>query len=264
MATAACHRGSEGARCRLRNYDTAVSDAVTFPKIVDDAHYHLWTDALHGRALAKQAKNRWDRSTYVRWTVTTAWTVLEMACDAALETTGIGRRFKKNLNEACEQKKAAQIDWRSGVWQRVITLQKVRKDFVHINASQAALFPEVEEADRAITTVRDAIADISARVGKPLPDWLRDDDDRGWDRGPMSMAHAQVIHGGVDPAGNDTVRISYEYKDEEYDSDFCPPGTDPKPLVERLLKTVRIPITAVRAYSGRNLIYERKLQMRGT
>ena len=73
---------------------------MTFPKIVEGPHYHLWTDALHARALAKQANNRWDRGTYVRWTVTTAWTVLEMACEDALETPGIGRRFKENRDAA--------------------------------------------------------------------------------------------------------------------------------------------------------------------
>lgn len=109
-------------------------------------------------------------------------------------------------------------------------LQSARKNFVHINASQTALFPEVQEADRAIITVRDAIADIFTRVGKLPPDWLRDDDDRGWDRGPTCMANAQVIQGGVDPRGKDTVRISYEYKDREYDTGFYPPGTDPDHL----------------------------------
>jgi hypothetical protein len=45
---------------------------------------------------------------------------------------------------------------------------------------------------------------------------------------------------------------------------FCPPGTDPEPLIERLCQNVRIPVTAVRAYRGTTVIYERKLQMRGS
>ena len=75
---------------------------MTAPKILESSHYHLWTDALHARALAKQANNRWDRGTYVRWAVTTAWTVLEMSCEDALATGGIGRRFRENLDAACE------------------------------------------------------------------------------------------------------------------------------------------------------------------
>ncbi len=236
---------------------------MTFPKIVENSHYHLWTDALHARALAKQAKNRWDRSTYVRWTVMTAWTVLEMACEDALETTGIGRRFKENLDAACFAKAAPQVDWRSGVWQRVNMLHLARKDFVHINATQDKLFPNFEEADRAISTVRDAINDIFARVGKSPPDWLQDDDDKGWDRGPGTMAHSQLVHAGVDTEGEETVRISYEYKDREYDCEFLPSGTDHEPVIERLLHNLRIPVTAVRAYCGKTMIYERKLQMRG-
>jgi len=236
---------------------------MSYPKIVENPHYHLWTDALHARALAKQANNRWDRGTYVRWCVATAWTVLEMACDDALETSGIGRRFRENLDEACVAKAAASIDWGSGVWQRVSTLHQARKDFVHVNATQERLFPEFGEADLAISTVRDAITDIFNRAGKPPPVWLQDDGDKGWDRGNGSMAHGAVIHAGVDPQGEETVRISYEYKDKEYDSEFLPPGTDYGPRIEHLLHSLRIPVTAVRAYQGRIMVYERKLQMRG-
>ena len=124
---------------------------MTFPKIVEDPHYHLWTDALHARALAKQANNRWDRGTYVRWTVTTAWTVLEMACEDALETPGIGRRFKENLDAACAERATSPLDWGSGVWQRVSRLHQMRKEFVHINATQDRLFPESQDADYAIS-----------------------------------------------------------------------------------------------------------------
>lgn len=236
---------------------------MAFPKIVENPHYHLWTDALHARALAKQANNCWDRGTYVRWTVTTAWTVLEMACEDALETAGIGRRFKENLDAAFIARATPPPDWGSGIWQRVSVLHQARKEFVHINAAQEKLFPEYEEADHAISVVRNAITDIFVRLAKPVPDWLQDDDDKGWDRGVMSMAHGQALHGGVDPHAEDTVRIAYEYKGREYDSSFWPAGTDHKPLIDSLLKNLRIPITAVRAYHGNTMLYERKLQMRG-
>jgi hypothetical protein len=36
-------------------------------KLIENNHYHIWTDALHARALAHEASNRWDRGTYVRW-----------------------------------------------------------------------------------------------------------------------------------------------------------------------------------------------------
>lgn len=53
-------------------------------KLIENNHYHIWTDALHARALSHEASNRWDRGTYVRWTLMTAWIALE-----------IGRRQRK-------------------------------------------------------------------------------------------------------------------------------------------------------------------------
>lgn len=237
---------------------------MTFPKVVDSPHYHLWTDALHGRALARQALNRWDRGTYVRWTVMTAWTVLEMSCEEALDTPGIGRRFKENLTAACDTKRVAPISWGTGVWQRVAVLHQARKDFVHINATQENLLPASTEADNAISTVRDAVSDIFARAGKVCPPWLQDDDDKGWEFDKwITGAHLTQIYAGVDPQGEDTVRISYEYKDKEYDHVLLPPGSDHGPHIEALLKNLNIPVAAVRAYRGRNLLYERKVTMRG-
>lgn len=70
------------------------------PKLVTSTHYHLWTDALHARALAAQSRNTWDRGAYVRWAVNTAWTVFETACEDALSTSGLGNRFKEKLDQA--------------------------------------------------------------------------------------------------------------------------------------------------------------------
>jgi hypothetical protein len=88
---------------------------MPYPKNVESSHYHIWTDALHARELARQAVNRWDRGTYVRWTITTGWTALEMACEQALETNGIGRRFKENLNAAISEKSLPPLNWGTGV-----------------------------------------------------------------------------------------------------------------------------------------------------
>jgi hypothetical protein len=71
---------------------------MSHPKIVTSPHYHLWTDALHGRALARDAHNKWDRGTYVQWTVTTSWTVLEIACQDALGEPNISYSFRRNLD----------------------------------------------------------------------------------------------------------------------------------------------------------------------
>jgi hypothetical protein len=47
---------------------------------VETPHYHVWTDALHARELARNTKDRWNRGSYVRWTIIAACTALEIAC----------------------------------------------------------------------------------------------------------------------------------------------------------------------------------------
>jgi hypothetical protein len=237
---------------------------MVFPKIVEDQRYHLWTDALHARALARDAHNDWDRGTYVRWSVTTAWTVLEMSCEEALETPGIGRRFKDNLEAALAAKGLTSIDWSTGIWQRVLSVQRTRKDFVHINASMAGLFPPTSDADAAVATVRHAIQDIFQRVGKPAPVWVSDNDDPGWDDGRTPLPNGQSVVAGVDPSGPDTVRVSFVYQSKEYTYVFVPAGSDLDSYAEQLLHSLgKLRITGIRAYSGETLVYERRIRMRG-
>lgn len=72
-------------------------------KLIENNHYHIWTDALHARALSHEASNRWDRGTYVRWTVMTAWVALEIACQDALEEPRISYSFKDNPSKAIKR-----------------------------------------------------------------------------------------------------------------------------------------------------------------
>lgn len=241
-----------------------MTDEDKFPKVVSSPHYHIWTDALHARALAHQAQNKWDRGTYVRWAVTTSWTVLEMACEDALQKNGIGRRFRENLDRAVAQLGLVRIDWGSGTWQQIAELLRIRRELVHINPSQAALFMETSTADTAITTIREAINDIYAMAGKNAPPWVEDDYDRGWDKEQGSGAHLTAIHAGADPDSLDVIKIGYVYKDREFISSVCPPDTDPEPKLTDLIQSVRVPISRVRAYRGQTLIVDRELPMRGT
>ncbi|MFH1672883.1 MAG: hypothetical protein ABIF87_05610 [Pseudomonadota bacterium] len=187
-----------------------------------------------------------------------------MACEDALETTGIGRRFKDYLNVAIEQKAFAAINWGSGIWQKISLIHKLRKDFVHVNPSQDALFPEADEADNAIEVIREAIKDIYARAGRDAPSWVEDDYDQGWDKGWRSIAHATMTRREVDPNAADTIRVGYIYKDREHISEVLPAGTDLKPVIEQLLRDIRVPISRVRAYKGNELIVDREISMRGT
>lgn len=126
------------------------------PKLVNNHHYHLWTDALHIRALSHQAKNKWDRGTYVRLAIITAWTVLEIACQDALDDPSISYSFKRNVDDAVSKRSLPKLDWSQGVWQRVIKVQEARKSYIHRFISERDLFPEVSLADEAIETIRSA------------------------------------------------------------------------------------------------------------
>jgi hypothetical protein len=235
------------------------------PKLVETPHYHIWTDALHGRALAQQTANRWDRGTYVRWTVITAWTALEMACEDALAKQGIGHRFKENLDQALATAGLPPIDWGRGLWQRVEKIHRFRKACVHGYPTDQELFAEVALADDAITTLREAIYDIYSRTGKAAPAWGLDDHDRGWDgpAGDRDVAHLTAARQGADERDPEVIRVAYVHKDREYVSDVLPAGSDPAPYVDHILATMLSPISAVRIYRGSTLVSERELPMRG-
>lgn len=240
---------------------------MPFPKIVDSPHYHIWTDALHARELARQARNRWDRGTYVRWAIMTSWTALEIACEDALEKSGIGRRFKENLNEAVKAKNLPDLDWGSGVWQKVLSVHKLRKEYVHINLDQEKLFPKIEEVERAVNIIREAIKYIYAHSGKTVPNWVTDDEDKGWDgekNWANISAHATVLRAGVVEGNPKNIRVAYVHKDREHTSEILPPDADYLPIVENLLKSIKIPIAAIKVYCGNQLVYNRELNWRGT
>lgn len=234
------------------------------PKIVESPHYHIWTDALHARSLSHQAANRWDRATYVRWSITTAWTVFEMACEDALEEAGIGHRFKERVDKAIDKKGLSPLEWGSGIWQEVLDVHKARREFVHVNISQQALFAETEDADKAIDVLRQGIKSIYEHAGKSPPKWIDDSVDRGWDTGRDSFGHLTVIRAGVKENENDAIKITYTYKDREFVSEMLPAGADPEPVIDQLINNVNMPISRVRAYVGDTILIDRNLPMRGT
>lgn len=231
-------------------------------KLVDNNHYHLWTDALHAKALAHQARNKWDRGTYVRWCINTAWTVLEMACQDALEDKDISYRFRQNLDNAIETKSLPKLDWGTGIWQEVRQIQELRKDSVHRFADESNLFPEAEIADKAVDVVRRAVADIYCHTGNIIPKWISDDKDPGWDKGGR-FVDASVIKKGANPNDPEIIRIKYVYKDREHESDILPPDADWQSYYEDFLEKIRAPISKVIVYQGNNVLKEQDLSIRG-
>jgi hypothetical protein len=233
------------------------------PKLVTTPHYHLWTDALHARALAHEARNDWDRGTYVRWAVNTAWTAFEAACEDALGATGLGNRFKENVNTAVTKLSLPPLIWGTGILQQVLKIYALRKDYVHVAIPQSRLFASVSEADEAIDILRDTVKAIYTHVGKTFPHWIDDDHDRGWDDGGGSIGHPTILRAGADERDPDVVKIAHVYKGHEYVNEILPPGTDPEPYIKDLLSNTSVPISAVKIYRGTVLIDERPIPMRG-
>ncbi len=227
---------------------------------VETPHYHIWTDALHGRRLAREATNEWDRGSYVRWTISSAWTAFESTCEHLTGASGLGMRFKDRLSEALDAKGLQQPDWGSGLWQDVLTMYQLRKDYVHPAVPQERLFPPVEESERAIKVLRLAIKDMYDRTGTPLEVWPDDDQD-AVDPRKGGFAHGTVLRAGV--SRETGLRICYVMLGQEYESEIAHPDQDHVALMEDLLRRIMVPISAVRAYRGSELIDEVTVRMRG-
>ena len=234
------------------------------PKIIESPHYHLWTDALHARALARKANNKWDRGTYVRWAVTTSWSVLEIACQNALNEPNISYSFRKNLDTAIENQNIDRLEWGSGIWQRVSTLQNRRNGYVHRFISEDDFFPDANIADESIDIIREAVIAIYQHVNRPVPIWIQDDDDRGWDAGKRGGANLTLIHSGADENDPKVLKLFYVHLEKEKLTDVLPSGTDYLPYVEDLIQKIRVPISAIKVYEGNTVVHEKKLNIRGT
>ena len=223
-------------------------------KIVENNHYHVWTDALHARELARQTGNKWDRGTYVRWTLISAWIALEIACQDATSDPSISYSFKKNLDEAIEKNQLPKIDWSQGIWQRVLKVQELRKNAVHRILTEKDLFPDVDIAEMTIDVLRDAIISIYTICGKSVPSWVDDNYDEGWTTGKI-CAHGIIINSPYNGVPN-AIKLAYVYKGHEYVYDYLAPDTDVNQPIENIFKGVGKPITAVRLYRGDELLVE--------
>lgn len=234
-------------------------------KIIDDAHYHIWSDALHLRELARQTPDRWDRATYIRAAVTMAWTAFETTLSELLNAKRLSGNFQQNLDAAVRDFGLPQLDWGQGIWQSVAILNKCRVDYVHRTAAGAELLPEGAVADDALNTIRDALDDIFSKAGKMAPAWIADDSDPGWKGSGKSgaKAYGSAIHGGVDPEAADTLRLALVDKNGEHVCGYYPATANPKELAADLLPRLREPVSVIRVYKGKELVCERKTPMRG-
>lgn len=236
-----------------------------YPKQIDDNHYHLWTDVLHARKLSHQTLNKWDRGSYVRWTVIISWTVLEIACQESLNEPNISYSFKRNLDQALSNQNKSPLNWGQGIWQKVIQLQTLRKNYVHRFIAETDLFPDCSVADEAVNVVREAVIALSEHVNTSVPDWIEDDSDRGWETvGLTDVAHASVVKAGASHDDPNSIKVTYVHEGQEHLSDLLSPNTDYQPYVDTIQKNIKVPISEIRVYKGETVIYEKKLIMRGT
>lgn len=234
------------------------------PKLVDSTHYHLWTDALHARALAQQAHNKWDRGIYVRWTITTAWSAFEVACMDALEIPRVGDDFKNKVTSALSRKSPPiHVNWEKGIWQNVLRIRERRHRYTHVSIDQVQLSPSIAEADDAINILRAAVKAIYRLVGKAAPAWVDDDSDRGWDPGSGYSLNLTIGDNETYKVDRASVRIAYIYREKEYIDAIYPPDTDPIPLIDDLIARTQVPISSIRVYQGSQLLEERPITMRG-
>jgi len=232
---------------------------ATPPRDVDTHSYHLWTDALHARSLAKETHNPWDRGAYVRWAIIAAWTAFETASGEVLGVDRFASSFKESVDTAILDLRLPRIVWGSGIWQRVREVLQQRNDYTHHRLPHERLFPGVQEAEDAIRYLREALSDLHVRAGKNAPAWIEADSAPGWSGkvgGSSSKANATVVRAGADELDPDTIRIKYVYQEREFASEVLPAGTDPEPVMRELMERVEIPISAVRSYRGSTLVNE--------
>jgi len=233
--------------------------------IVDNAQCHLWTDALHLRQLARDARNKWDRGTYVRTCVMTAWTSLEIACQDALAETNIGYSFKKNLDEAIQKAGLPPLDWSHGAWQKARVLQELRKAYVHRYLALDNYFPEARTADEAIETIRAAVQAIYTHANAFPPDWINYDRSHGWQTSTsFSGAFAAVACDGASFDDPNTVRIFIVIDGDEHLTTVLPAGSDPRARIDALKQSVKIPFNGIRAYDSGTLTHDVSVVVRGS
>lgn len=230
----------------------------TVPKSVNTPSYHVWTDALHARSLAAETNDKWDRGAYVRWAILSAWTAFESACADALDESRFGYRFKEDLNAAIKKRDLTKIDWESRNWQKILEIQQRRNDYTHLRVPQSRLFLEEKEAEESIQALRIGIIDVYERANKPRPNWVDADAMPGWkiSGGFTVSVSTTLIHAGANEDDPNSIRIAYVYEGKDYVTEVLPLGTDPKPVVDKLLREISLPISAVRVYEGKTLIEE--------
>ena len=186
----------------------------------------------------------------------------------ALDAPKLGMRFKEYFNEAVHGKCLRPVDWGSGIWQRVLSVYSVRKEFVHVipSISHGRLLTPVEEADTAIEVLRDGIKAVCDLTGNPLiPPGLRTTQTRVGMEAKRALERWRIaVCCGT--ASHKMIRWRCESRSiTEAKSTFVrslPPGTPHGILLDRLVQRLNVQVDTVRAYRGSELLEERHPNIR--
>jgi len=232
--------------------------------------FQLWTDALCFRAMAKEAANHYLSSMSVRNAILSAWTTLEMACCDALGIEKLERDFKESLHDEFDKRNIPRLNFGSGLWQEINTTVKgYRKRFVHSGVTISDRFPDVSLAEYAISTIRQAIHEIYAQVGKQSPRWIDHDQSEGWQQqvpGIRMDVFPRLLHPGAGPETPGVVKIVLVTpQGEEKATRYLPPTTSDDEAfwwVEDYLGKLNVPFRAIRVYRGQNLIVDENIEVR--
>lgn len=149
-------------------------------KLITKPESHLWNDSCLARMLAMQTTDEWHRGTYVRWAVTSSWSVIELCCRDALNERNIGYKFKEDINKAIQNYGCTEINWDEGLWKQVEILKKRRNRYVHITINQDKLWPDISIANDVLDITKEAVIDIYTRCHKDVPNWINNKEHSGW------------------------------------------------------------------------------------
>jgi hypothetical protein len=235
----------------------------------DAPRFQLWTDALCFRAMAKEAANNYLSSMCVRNAILSAWTTLEMACCDALGIEKLERDFKESLHDEFDKRNIPRLNFGSGLWQEINTTVKgYRKRFVHSGVTVSDRFPDVSLAEYAISTIRQAIHEIYAAVGKPSPRWIDSDQSGGWQerRSGISIDAHGTLHVGPSAGTPGVVKIVLVTpQGEEKPARYFQPATSDDEVfwwVEDYLGNLNFPFRAIRVYRGQDLVVDENIEAR--
>lgn len=233
-----------------------ISRSVEWP------HYHVWTDALRGRDLARKAHDEWDRGTFVRWSMQSAWAAFEEEARSVLNLHHYGARFWDRFDSALTALGVAPPSRGSGLWQQMSEVYAERNKYLHLSIvdQNDLLLSDAKSAETAISAIRQAVHDLHRMLNSTAPEWI-DDDVLPQHQIASCLTVGHQLRDVDDPRN---IRITYLYADRESTPSILPPDADPFPAMHEVIKNTIIPISRVRAYRADDVIAEISVKMRGS